>query len=41
MDRRCYESDGLHIPKVLFLADAPLMLVTDSYEMDAQPILEG
>jgi hypothetical protein len=41
MDRRCYESDGLHIPKVLFRGDAPLMLVTDSYEMDAKPISEG
>ena len=41
MDRRCYDSDGLHILKVLFLGDTPAMLVTVSYEMDAKPILEG
>jgi hypothetical protein len=41
MDRRRYDSDGLHILKVLFLGDTPLMLVTDSYEMVAHPMMEG
>jgi hypothetical protein len=41
MDRRRYDSDGLHILKVLFLGDTPVMLVTDSYEMVAKPIMEG
>src|ERR1700677_2288373 len=41
MDRRCCETDGLHIRKTLFLGGTPPMVVTDSYELHAQPIREG